>query len=467
MANFSTEFPIDPKNSVAAVMRLACEWIAGSPHTRIPKTDLQELPENGERSVSLGIERVELAHLRAEDFEIGGLRYERTDEGLAWTTSIVTLKTSERHLLSLQVLCEALDTAVRLPPPKKPYFIRQALAELGGGADGEIPITDRPFHLSPGEEAVAAALILGTARNTLPIVYVSAGYRDGHLVNPEELTKYVSGMAHVVVEPSRVFSYKVKLLTKSRNVYGGTVGVYWPNSEARRTYFRDDTTPSTRGLELEIAKDIRVALSNRRQRTNCTWSHLKETVAKLRFDNLKAAGSTELQAYVDAFDAEIAAKQTRVDDAHQEIARLTAEVHRLSSLEHSAEGGFIRQGEEQDLYEHEIRDIVIDALEAASRATRAGSRRQHVLLDLLKANAASGTRQRNEEEIKSLLKTYRDMDARTRNSLARLGFDLSEDGKHYKAVFQGDGRYTFTLPKTSSDHRAGKNMASDINNTLF
>jgi len=135
-------------------------------------------------------------------------------------------------------------------------------------------------------------------------------------------------MAHVVVEPSRVFSYKVKLLTKSRNVYGGTVGVYWPNSEARRTYFRDDTTPSTRGLELEIAKDIRVALSNRRQRTNCTWSHLKETVAKLRFDNLKAAGSTELQAYVDAFDAEIAAKQTRVDDAHQEIARLTAETER-------------------------------------------------------------------------------------------------------------------------------------------
>ena len=89
------------------------------------------------------------------------------------------------------------------------------------------------------------------------------------------------------------------------------------------------------------------------------------------------------------------------------------------------------------------------------------------MLDLLKANAASGTRQRIEEEIKSLLKTYRDMDARTRNSLARLGFDLPEDGKHYKAVFQGDGRYTFTLPKTSSDHRAGKNMASDINNTLF
>lgn len=467
MANFSTEFPIDPNNSVEKVMRLACQWIAGSPHTKIPANELQDLPENAERSVSFGIERVELAHVQAGESEIGGLRYERTDGDLAWTTSIVTLKTPERHLLSLQVICEALNTAVRLPPPKKPYFIRQALAELGGGADGEIPITDQPFRLSLGEEAVAAALILGTARNTLPIVYVSAGYKDIHPVNPDELARYVSGMAHVVVEPSRSFSYSLKQLTKSRNVYGGAVGVYWPNSEARRVYFLDDSTPNARTLELEVAKDIRVALSNRRQRTNCTWTYLKETLARRHFDLLKAAGSTELQAYVDAFDAELAAKQSRVLDAEQEIARLTAEVRRLSAIDSSTEGGVIRQGEEQDLYEYEIRDIVIDALDQANRSARSGSRRQHVLSDLLKVNTASGVRQKLEEEIKLLFKAYRDMDARTRSTLARMGFDLSEDGKHYKAVFQGDGRYTFALSKTSSDHRAGKNLASEINNILF
>jgi hypothetical protein len=59
------------------------------------------------------------------------------------------------------------------------------------------------------------------------------------------------------------------------------------------------------------------------------------------------------------------------------------------------------------------------------------------------------------------------MDAKTRSALAKLGFDISEDGKHYKAVFQGDGRYTFSISKTSSDHRAGKNTASDINKKLF
>ena len=59
------------------------------------------------------------------------------------------------------------------------------------------------------------------------------------------------------------------------------------------------------------------------------------------------------------------------------------------------------------------------------------------------------------------------MDNKTRSALTRLGFDLSEDGKHYKAVFHGDPRYMFTLPKTSSDHRAGLNIFSDIKNKLF
>ncbi len=107
-----------------------------------------------------------------------GLRYIRTEGGLEWTTSIVSLKTKERHVLSIQVSCEALNTAVSLPPPKKPYFIRQALAKLGGGMDGEIPVADKPFRLAEGEADIAAALIGGLAKNKLPIVYVSAGF-DG------------------------------------------------------------------------------------------------------------------------------------------------------------------------------------------------------------------------------------------------------------------------------------------------
>jgi hypothetical protein len=467
MANFSTEFPIDPKNTVEDVVLLACKWIVGSPHTKIQESNFQEIPHNSERTVALGGEQVSLAHALTKDSEIGGMRYVQAANGLQWTTSIVTLKTADKHLLSLQVICEAINTAAGLPPPKKPYFIRQALSELGGGPDGEIPVTDRPFRLGENEATVAAALILGTARNTLPIVYVSAGFREGHLVNPEDLAKLVSGMAHVVVEPSRAFSFEVKGLTEATNVFGGTVGVYWPNSHARSAYFLDDVTPNPRELQLQVAKDIRIALSNRRQLTLCTWTNLKEAVARNRFEQLKSVGSIELEDYVKAFDAELAAKQALVSEGEDEIARLTAEIRRLSAATHSSATGLIQRGNEQDLYQHEIVDIIIDALTDASRVARDGSRRQHVLQDLIKANLASGARQAIQEEIKTLFKTYQGMDTKTRNALARMGFDLTEEGKHYKAVYQGDGRYTFSLSKTSSDHRSGKNLASDINNALF
>jgi len=194
---------------------------------------------------------------------------------------------------------------------------------------------------------------------------------------------------------------------------------------------------------------------------------LKEVISRCRYDKLKAAGSTELNAFAEAFDFDQKAKEERINEAEQEIGRLTAELRKYGTGNQSSSGGLIAAGDEQDLYQGEIRDIVILALQDSLRNSRDDSRRQHVIRDLLQHNQVTGTAATFEEEIKSIFKSYVDMDAKTRTVLAKLGFDVSEDGKHYKAVFQGDGRYTFAISKTSSDHRAGKNMASDINNKLF
>lgn len=468
MINYSTEFPIDDKNSVADVLSLACEWITGSPHTKIPEGALGELPIDTEIQVTVDDESVTIGAASTDGFEIGGVRYVRIEEkSLEWTTSIVTVKTPHQHLLSVQLSCEALTTAARLPAPKKPYVIRQVLSELGGGMDGSIPVTDKPFFLGENEADVAAQLISGVAGNRLPIVYVSANYDGSHIVDPMQLAKWVSGMAHVIVEPSRAFSVNLKGISASRNAYGGNVGVYWPESEARKSYYLDAKHTTGDIIQTDIANDIRIAISNRRQKTNCNWLHLKEVISRSQYDKLKATGSTELTQFVEAFDSDQKAKEERINEAEQEIARLTAELRKYSAGSQSSSSGLIAAGEEQDLYQGEIRDIVIQALQDSLRNSRDDSRRRHVIQDLLQHNQESGTAAAFGEEIKSIFKSYADMDAKTRTALAKLGFDVSEDGKHYKAVFQGDGRYTFSISKTSSDHRAGKNLASDINNKLF
>ncbi|MBI4742642.1 MAG: hypothetical protein HY777_14075 [Betaproteobacteria bacterium] len=190
MINYSTEFPIDDKNSVADVLTLACEWITGSPHTKIPETAFGELPIDTEIHATVDDESVTIGAAKTDGFEIGGVRYVRVEEkNLEWITSIVTVKTPNQHLLSVQLSCEALTTAARLPTPKKPYVVRQVLNELGGGMDGSIPVADKPFFLNENEADVAAKLISGVAGNRLPIVYVSANYDGSHIVNPTQLAK--------------------------------------------------------------------------------------------------------------------------------------------------------------------------------------------------------------------------------------------------------------------------------------
>ena len=55
-----------------------------------------------------------------------------------------------------------------------------------------------------------------------------------------------------------------------------------------------------------------------------------------------------------------------------------------------------------------------------------------------------------------------------RSTLKDLGFEITEDGKHYKLVYYGDSRYWTTLDKTPSDKaHGGKNAAQTIIRDMF
>lgn len=49
-----------------------------------------------------------------------------------------------------------------------------------------------------------------------------------------------------------------------------------------------------------------------------------------------------------------------------------------------------------------------------------------------------------------------------RRELEDFGFNITSDGKHYKLLYYGDARYSAIMSKTSSDGRAGNNLASEI-----
>ena len=470
MISYSTEFPINQDSSVDEVLQLACTWLSGSPYTKIPKESLADLISNAEGSLSIGGERVQSGSAHTSTYQIGGLRYSKLEnDHIEWVTTIVASKTSAQHLVSIQVSCEALKTASTLPHPQKPYFVKQILKTIGGGSDGQIPVSTQALFLSEGEEHIAADLIQGVGANNLPIIYVSVEFDGHHIIDPQFLATKLCGMGHVVVEPSRKFSLNLKKLVSSRNAFGGAIGIYWPDSTARKNYYLSEKNDTPEKLQKEISKDVRVALANRRQNPDCTWIHLKECISYNRYESLKNSGSTELDDFIKAFDDDMLAKEQKLMEAEREIVRLKAEL-KTNSLSHSGRGGdagVLLYGEEQDLYENEIKGIAIEALRNMRDRTIEHSRRQHVIDDLLKVNTTQTAADEISQQLKKTLHAYTDMDAKTRTSLTKLGFSISEDGKHHKMIFRGDDRYSFTVSKTVSDHRSGKNLTSDINKKLF
>jgi hypothetical protein len=464
---FSTEFPVESSRSAIDFLNAIREWILGSRHTSFLEADLANISNNEEWSTKKGSEIIESLIANSAESESAAIRYTKADSSLEWVTSIAFSKTRTNSWVGIRISCESLHPSASLPNPKKPVVVRILLNRLGGGNDGELQVSNAPIMLGNSDIDFAARCISGAASCRLPVVYVSSNFQQEHIVDVNSLASSLSGMAHVMVEPNREFSLRLMNEVDSQNVYGGTIGVYWPDGGGRRSFFLGRGYDFAEEVENAVIDEIRNALSNRRPLTRCTWAAVRETLSRRSYDLLKEQGSTEIDKYVFAFDEELKSKDAKLADAEKEISRLEAEIRKFQVINPMQAGLSLRTGKERDLYAGELIFIVRDALSDAIERVPNDSRRKHVLSSMVEANLATDENVSLRERLKALLRDYRSMDAKTRSALQDMGFQISDDGKHYKIVFQGDDRYTFSMPKSGSDHRGGLNLAGDISRLLF
>lgn len=468
MLSFASEFPVDARHAPSDFLSASFAWILGSPHTRFTAGDLATLRGGADKRVEKDRERVEALGFAADSEAAAGLKYTRRDDELEWTTSVVFTRKAGEAWVGIRVSCESHHPATRLPAAKKPVIVRALLRDLGGGSDRGLLVQSAPHRLAEAEVDIAGRLITGGIGCRLPIVYVSAGFDGRSTVDNDSLANELAGMAHVVVEPSRTFSQRLKVAVAGENVYGGTIGIYWPDGGGRRAFFLGRHFERPEDIQRGIVEEITAALVNRRALDRCTWPYLLEGVSRQALSELKASGSQELDKYIATFDRDLAAKDERLVTAEREIERLKADLRRYEARMPIGAATLLRSGTEQDLYQDELVAIVRDALVDARARILAGSRRAHVLDDILEANPPVEDRAAEfREGLKELLRGSRTVDSEVRRGLEGIGFDISGDGKHFKLVFRGDDRYTFTLPKSGGDHRGGLNAASQIARQLF
>lgn len=463
MLSFSTEFPIGDTD-IGSCIACVRDWLLGSPHTSFRPEQLADRPLSGRWTAATERERIEALLSDREKDRIAAFRHSLTDRNLTWETEIVFSIREDSAFAGIRTSRQSTHAQITLPRAKKPHIIKTILDELGGGLDGEVFVRDTPRFLSENDANMAVRLINGDADNYLPVIYVSRTFDNSLVVRPEPLARRMSGLAHVLIEPSRNFSRSIQHDVEGRNAYGGRIGMHWPNGQS---FYLTPEALSTDELEVRRVVENRItdALLNRRPLARCTWARAEAEVAREAIEVLQSAGSNDVQEYIRAFDEELSAKDRQLRDAEAEIWKLEARLK--TGFRGDRVGTGIAIGNEVDLFPGEVTEIIVDGLRQAAQNVQDDSRRHHVLSAAIEANGGHEELQAKREALKEALRGYTSMTKDVLHTLTSLGFEVSEDGKHHKLTYQNDDRYTFSLPKSGSDWRGGLNAASDISKRVF
>lgn len=466
MLSFATEVPFPAGINSAAFFGAVKKWLLGSRFTNFTVESLASLGVGDVWDAVEETESIESLCETTSDSESSAVIYRKSDDDFEWITTVVLVIVPSNAWVSIKIECVPLHPRAKVPVAKKPVLLRILLEELGYGVDGELKVSDKPVVFSASEIDLAAKCIRGETSTYMPIIYVSAPFHGPYLVDPNALAASLIGIAHVVVEPNRDFSRELMALTHRKNVYGGTIALYWPEGGGKRSFFASSVA-SSNVIEQAIFDELRLSLINRRPMLRCTVAAIKDLKSRRLINGLKDEGSKEIQTYVDLYEEELLSKNTSLEAAELEIIRLKAEIRRYAIQDRGGEGITLDTGEENNLYEGEILDVIMEALENEVGRVMANGRRQHVLQSLVASNAMGEERVNNREKIKSVLRGYQSMDNKTKRDLEEMEFSITEDGKHFRLEYKNDPRYTFTLSKSASDHRAGLNAAGEISRMLF
>ena len=187
-------------------------------------------------------------------------------------------------------------------------------------------------------------------------------------------------------------------------------------------------------------------------------------IRKQAFDDAR----NEANNLLDGFDEDMQKLQRQVEELTRANEQLQFENQGLKAKLDSRDSvPVLFMGDEFEFYPGEIKDLLLAMLTEALKSTQPKSRRADIARDIIRNNDYKKLSVAKAEELKRLLKNYDGMSGRTRQALSDLGFVITEEGKHYKVTYYGDGRYQTTYSKTPSDGRTGKNSALQTINIVF
>lgn len=474
MLVFSTRIPLKKTVTQKDCLLIINEWIEKSPHYSI-KIDVDKVLEDNDIDIDFAMDNITVSFKKYEDDKINvfacRLVNEETDS--IWYNDCIFVSESENKYLFVELYYSSKCYKAMVPKINKPHIIKKLFESGLCGNDGDISVVDTPIMVDDKSYEVCKDIMNGRSDCSMPAVYISCNACGGTDVDSTLLAKKLGGIAHVFVEKDRVTSLKLQSDTNRNNVYIGYIGVYFPHSTFCKKYSLGYYDNKSNKMIEEINSYVRSALVNRLDATQYNWNQLSTLQSKqkmLTWKGLSAKHKEELNSYISNFDHENEEKDEKIKNLNAENNKLHARIDSLEESLHSSNGKnfFYRLGAEKQLYDSEINDLLFGILSSA-KSQYVKESRGYVLIDsLLEANPQIGECAQIMKCVKEVFGNGNDrpLSGMNKNKLKKAGFTFKDENGHCKMSFYNDDRYTFTVSKTPSDYRSGKNMFTDIRNKI-
>lgn len=391
-------------------------------------------------------------------FRMSHIYHEQT-----WDTDVIFEDDSKEKSVIIHVNCSGDTTLFDKVPLLRTEIIRMFIKDKRV-KQCDLPIQTTPIMVDYGMLDTLAGVINGTLKLPLPVVYVSKIVgRAGHEANIENLANRLAGIAYIVADSQDDISFNLKQKTDSQNPYNGHIGIYYPQGGKTRK-LRPHDSQVWGILDIVILNEITKIVTSQVDKDAPTW---EQFYADKIAANAKA-NEELLEEYINGYDS----LDDKLKAAKAKISALTEEVQALRNKNDSLQAALEASGIEESIisksgvnefFDGEQHDMLVTVLkEALDRSGGFDTRRYELVKSLLEHNEYIGNGRETLEVVKRVLSSGEAIGKRDIQDLERVGFTLVNESTHYKFVYKENERYWFSVSKTPSDRRSGKNNASDI-----
>ena len=476
MILFSTILKINDSLTKDAFVQLVLEWNKTS---KYKENCVPDVNWNGEYNKKFGNDKLSLEFAYYSEKQIMAVRHEKiTDDAVVWDTDYVVNFEEKCIAIRLERTYRE-DALVMNGKFSTPHFITLLIEGGYLAEDYNLPVLRTPTVITDEYLAIVSDVVEHKKEYQLPVIYVSKTLDGQEVLDTKWMASRLKGAAHVLVEKNKESCLECTQICNETKEDFGAVRIYYPSESMTRKRFLYRSTNGDSKARLEkVIKNIIQYWNSQRIDILYTWqgvnnailnSSLNQQITKYQeAESARQNAEKEIDQVYEAFDEDLKKMQKKMEELTKANEALMLENSVLRAKLNVTESmPIVYQGDEEDFYPDEIKDMILGALDEALTNTEAATRRADILEDILENNLYQHLSEKRKQKVKAMFKGYKNLSSAMKQELLELGMTISDDGKHYKLTYKDDPRYMVTIGKTPSDNRAGNNNAALINKIMM